>query len=57
MAVISQWFIKVAWEALLTPATYAVINFLKRKEGVDLYDRETDFSPFSKIEKSQADIT
>ena len=47
MAVVSQWFIKVAWEALLTPATYAVIGFLKRREGVDLYDRETDFSPFA----------
>ena len=52
MAVISQWFIKVAWEALLTPATYAVINFLKRKEGVDLYDRDTDFSPFGATRRS-----
>jgi uncharacterized integral membrane protein (TIGR00697 family) len=44
--VLSQWAIKTAWEALLTPVTYLVINFLKRREGVDVYDEETDFSPF-----------
>ena len=47
-AVLSQWAIKVVWEALLTPATYAVVAFLKRREGVDLYDRATDFSPFAR---------
>ncbi len=45
--VISQWLIKTAWEALLTPFTYVVVNKLKRAEGVDLYDTETDFSPFA----------
>lgn len=44
---LTQWALKVAWEALLTPATYAVVGFLKRKEGVDIYDRGTDFSPFT----------
>jgi uncharacterized integral membrane protein (TIGR00697 family) len=46
--VISQWLIKTAWEALLTPVTYLVIGFLKRREGVDLFDTDTDFSPFAK---------
>jgi queuosine precursor transporter len=32
--------------ALLTPATYAVVGFLKRREGVDVYDKVTDFTPF-----------
>jgi uncharacterized integral membrane protein (TIGR00697 family) len=41
-----QWFLKVCWEALLTPATYAVVGFLKRREGIDVYDRGTDFTPF-----------
>jgi uncharacterized integral membrane protein (TIGR00697 family) len=42
----TQWALKVGWEALLTPVTYAVVGFLKRREGVDVYDRDTDFTPF-----------
>ncbi|MEA3038337.1 MAG: queuosine precursor transporter [Sphingomonadales bacterium] len=42
----TQWALKVGWEALLTPLTYAVVGFLKRREGVDVYDRDTDFTPF-----------
>lgn len=42
----SQFVLKVSWEVLLTPVTYAVVGFLKRREGVDVYDRGTDFSPF-----------
>ena len=42
----TQFALKVAWEALLTPVTYAVVGFLKRREGVDVYDRGTDFTPF-----------
>jgi uncharacterized integral membrane protein (TIGR00697 family) len=34
------------WEVLLTPATYAVVGFLKRREGIDVYDSGTDFTPF-----------
>ena len=45
--VLSQWLIKTAWEAVLTPVTYLVVNRLKRAEGIDLYDTETDFSPFA----------
>ena len=46
--VISQWLIKTAWEALLTPVTYLVVGFLKRREGVEVFDTDTDFSPFAK---------
>lgn len=46
--VISQWLIKTAWEAALTPVTYVVVGTLKRREGVDVYDEDTDFSPFAK---------
>jgi uncharacterized integral membrane protein (TIGR00697 family) len=42
----TQWALKVAWEALLTPVTYAVVGGLKRAEGLDVFDRGTDFSPF-----------
>ena len=44
---LTQWALKVGWEVLLTPVTYAVVDFLKRREGVDVYDRDTDFTPFS----------
>ncbi len=44
--VVSQFVLKVSWEALLTPFTYYVVNLLKRREGVDVFDEGTDFSPF-----------
>ena len=43
---ITNWLLKVLWEALLTPVTYAVVGWLKRHEGVDLFDEDTDFTPF-----------
>jgi uncharacterized integral membrane protein (TIGR00697 family) len=46
MVMLSQFVLKVSWEVVLTPVTYAVVGFLKRAEGVDVYDRGTDFSPF-----------
>ena len=42
----TQFLLKVSWEALLTPVTYAVVGFLKRREGLDVYDVGTDFTPF-----------
>lgn len=44
---ISNYFLKVGWEALSTPLTYQIVNFLKRKEHEDYYDRATNFNPFS----------
>ena len=44
---ISNYAIKVAWEALMTPFTYRIVGFLKRAENEDYYDRDTDFTPFS----------
>jgi hypothetical protein len=46
-AILSQWFFKVVFEMLATPFTYLVVNALKRSEGVDYYDKETDFSIIS----------
>ncbi|WP_411817582.1 queuosine precursor transporter [Hyphococcus sp. DH-69] len=43
----TNYVLKVLWEALLTPVTYRVVGALKRAEGVDVYDRETEFTPFS----------
>ena len=42
----TQWALKVAWEVLLTPLTYVIVNGLKRSEGVDVFDVHTDFTPF-----------
>lgn len=44
----SGYLFKVAYEALATPFTYAIVGFLKRSEGVDVYDEGTDFNPFRK---------
>jgi queuosine precursor transporter len=44
---ITNWGLKVLWEVVLTPVTYAVVGYLKRREGVDVYDDKTDFTPFS----------
>jgi uncharacterized integral membrane protein (TIGR00697 family) len=44
--IITIWAIKVAWEVAATPITYGVVGFLKRAEGIDVYDVETDFNPF-----------
>lgn len=44
---LSQFVLKVSWEALLTPVTYAVVGWLKKREGVDVYDVGTDFTPFT----------
>lgn len=43
---ITNWLMKIAWEAALTPATYLVVGALKRREGVDVFDEGTDFNPF-----------
>jgi uncharacterized integral membrane protein (TIGR00697 family) len=42
-----NWIFKVLMEVLATPFTYRVVAFLKAREGVDFYDRGTDFNPFS----------
>lgn len=44
-AIVTQWLVKSAYEALVTPLTYAVVNFLKGREGVDVYDHDTRFNP------------
>jgi uncharacterized integral membrane protein (TIGR00697 family) len=44
---LAQFVAKVAVEVLFTPATYALVGWLKRAEGVDHYDRDTKFTPFS----------
>ena len=47
---VTNWLLKVLWEAALTPATYAVVGWFKAREGVDVYDTGIDFSPFAKAD-------
>lgn len=46
-AIVFNWFFKVSLEALLTPVTYVVVDGLKKAEGQDVFDTDTDFTPFS----------
>jgi uncharacterized integral membrane protein (TIGR00697 family) len=43
----SNYLLKVGWEVLATPVTYKIVNYLKRVEHEDYFDRDTDFNPFT----------
>jgi queuosine precursor transporter len=45
--IVSGYLFKVTYEVLATPLTYAIVNFLKRAEGVNYFDRRTNFNPFA----------
>ncbi len=45
--VLIQWFAKIAYEALATPLTYAVVTYLKRREQLDVYDPPGSLNPLS----------
>lgn len=45
--IVSGYLFKVTYEVVATPLTYLVVNFLKREEGVDFFDRNTNFNPFA----------
>jgi uncharacterized integral membrane protein (TIGR00697 family) len=40
-----HWILKSAYEAVATPATYALVGYLKRTEKKDVYDYATNFNP------------
>ena len=44
---VANYILKVGWEVVATPVTYRVVNFLKRVENEDFYDRDTNFTPFA----------
>lgn len=43
--IVAHWLVKCGYEAAATPFTYKVVNYLKRKEGIDTYDYTTRFNP------------
>ena len=44
---LAQFILNTLVEVVFTPVTYKIVAFLKRTEGIDHYDRDTDFTPFS----------
>lgn len=44
--IIAQYFFKTSWEIIMTPVTYRIVHWLKKKENEDYYDRDTNFNPF-----------
>jgi uncharacterized integral membrane protein (TIGR00697 family) len=45
--IFNHWLVKTGIEIVATPLTYLAVNYLKKKESIDTYDYDTDFSPFS----------
>ena len=43
--ILGHWLLKTTYEVVATPLTYAAVGYLKRKEGIDVYDYETNFNP------------
>jgi len=46
LVMLAQFVTKVSVEIIFTPLTYKIVNALKRAEQEDMYDRNTNFSPF-----------
>lgn len=46
--VLVQWIIKTLYEIIATPATYAIVHYIKRKEGLDTFDYGVKYNPFGR---------
>lgn len=44
--ILTQWLLKSIYEAAVTPLTYLLVNYLKRVEKEDYFDRNTKFTPW-----------
>lgn len=44
--IVSAWAVKVGWEILALPITLALVRYIKKAEGVDVFDTNTNFTPF-----------
>ena len=44
--ILVQWILKTAYEIIATPATYAIVHFIKKKEGIDTFDYGVKYNPF-----------
>ncbi|MDP2655630.1 MAG: queuosine precursor transporter [bacterium] len=46
----SGYLFKVTYEVIATPITYLIVGWLKRAEGIDVYDRGINYNPFTLAE-------
>ncbi len=46
---VSNYALKVAWEVIATPLTYAIIGWLKRAEAMDAFDQDVNYNPFANL--------
>ncbi len=44
-AILTQWVVKSAYEVIATPLTYRIVNYLKKREHLDVFDYDTSFNP------------
>ena len=44
--ILFQYLFKVCYEVVLTPATYAFVGWLKKKEEIDVYDHDVKYKVF-----------
>ncbi|MBO4459037.1 MAG: queuosine precursor transporter [Clostridiales bacterium] len=42
--ILFQYLFKVCYEILFTPVTYAVVKFIKKKEGIDTFDNDIKYN-------------
>ena len=45
--ILTQWVVKVLYETVATPVTYAVVGYVKSREGLDVYDRSISLNPLA----------
>lgn len=45
--IVSAYIAKVVFEVIATPVTYMIVRWLKKAEGIDIYDRGINYNPFS----------
>ena len=43
---LAQYVWKVSYEIAVTPLTYLLVGWLKKREDLDTYDRGIDYNPF-----------
>jgi len=49
-AIVTQWLAKSTYEAAVMPLTYWIVNFLKRREGLNVNDYATWSNPLVIVE-------
>jgi len=47
LMILYHWLFKVLIEVAATPLTYLCVNYLKKKEDLDIFDEKVNLNPFS----------